>query len=456
MWSMGVNAPFQKAIYVICGALLLMTAAFINAFPLVYSDTSTYISSGFELQTPFDRPITYGLFLWFFSFGGFSLWTVILAQSLLLSNLVFLLFERALVKRNIIGISFLSAMLLISLGSSASWTSSQLMSDIFTAIAALSLLILIQREPKVGSKSYGLYFLFFLSVSMHMSHIGIFVLLILVLYLLRTIDLFSAKKHWHAQPLFICLVLSFASMLSMGPAPAKSKHAFLMGALVEHGIAKAYLDEYCGEKNYAFCAYKDELPDKAWIFLWDKESPFYSMGSWKGTKEEFNEIIFSTLTEPKFIGMHIQASFKAWIEQLRLFKMGDGNGVFLEGRLFERIQKNLPREINDYSLSRQNQADIAFVDTWNKVQMQVVFISLLLIALGFWKRKHLREPLLLSLVFILFTVLINAWACGTLANAIDRLGSKMIFLLPLMAALIVSSFFGIRREEHSDGSVKKT
>jgi hypothetical protein len=154
--------------------------------------------------------------------------------------------------------------------------------------------------------------------------------------------------------------------------------------------------------------------------------------------------------------MHIQASFKAWIEQLRLFKMGDGNGVFLEGRLFERIQKNLPREINDYSLSRQNQADIAFVDTWNKVQMQVVFISLLLIALGFWKRKHLREPLLLSLVFILFTVLINAWACGTLANAIDRLGSKMIFLLPLMAALIVSSFFGIRREEHSDGSVKKT
>src|ERR1044071_8868647 len=70
-------------------ALVLMCAAFYNGFPLVYADTGTYIHSGFTLETPWDRPLLYGLFVRVFSLNGFSLWSVILAQSLIISWLVY-------------------------------------------------------------------------------------------------------------------------------------------------------------------------------------------------------------------------------------------------------------------------------------------------------------------------------------------------------------------------------
>jgi hypothetical protein len=61
-------------LFVTLGALGLMLDAIYNGYPLVYSDTSTYLASGFELQTPVDRPITYGLFIRLTSLNGFSLW----------------------------------------------------------------------------------------------------------------------------------------------------------------------------------------------------------------------------------------------------------------------------------------------------------------------------------------------------------------------------------------------
>jgi hypothetical protein len=67
-----------------------MLAAFYNGYPLLYSDTSTYLASGFELQTPVDRPITNGIFLRIFSLNGLTLFAAAFFQSLLLSCLILL------------------------------------------------------------------------------------------------------------------------------------------------------------------------------------------------------------------------------------------------------------------------------------------------------------------------------------------------------------------------------
>lgn len=73
----------KPIISIFIGAVILMTDAFYNGFPVVYSDTSTYLASGFEWETPFDRPITYGIFLRIFSLNGTSLWLVIFFQALI-------------------------------------------------------------------------------------------------------------------------------------------------------------------------------------------------------------------------------------------------------------------------------------------------------------------------------------------------------------------------------------
>ena len=81
----------KQLTYILTGAIFLMLDSFYNGFPIVYSDTSTYLASGFELETPFDRPITYGLFLRIASLNGLSMWLVIFFQALILSYLIFLL-----------------------------------------------------------------------------------------------------------------------------------------------------------------------------------------------------------------------------------------------------------------------------------------------------------------------------------------------------------------------------
>jgi len=56
-----------KIILVLCiGTLILSLIGLYNGYPLVYSDTGTYIYSGFDKFIPLGRPVTYGLFLSFF------------------------------------------------------------------------------------------------------------------------------------------------------------------------------------------------------------------------------------------------------------------------------------------------------------------------------------------------------------------------------------------------------
>ncbi len=189
-------------------------------------------------------------------------------------------------------------------------------------------------------------------------------------------------------PLLILLVLSLTSICIMGSALSKSGHAFLMGAMVEHGTVQKYLDEKCDSENYRLCAYKDSLPEKAWQFVWDEDSPFYKTGGWKGTRQEFNEIITGTLTSPKYLLLHIRESAKATLQQLTRFEIGDGSGVFLHGALLhKRIGTYFPRELPQYEKSLQNQNRLFFTGSFNILQTVIVVVSVAGLAMLFLIRK---------------------------------------------------------------------
>lgn len=420
-----------SALLIIFGALPMLIPAFVNGYPIVYSDTGTYLSAGFELTTPFDRPMIYGLFLWLTSFGGLTLWTVIYFQSLIVSYLLFRLASSLLESSKWKVSAFVSAILLTSLFTSLSWTSSQLIADLFTPILLLSIAQILIGKNSKWQKVF-LYFIFFLATTTHLSHISFNVSLLVLLII---IGRFSLKEHLRWQPLVSCLVLSLLGILTMGSALAKSKHIFFMGAMVEHGILKEYLDKECGDKDYRLCAYKDSLPDKAWQFVWEDYSPLHKVGGWKGTREEFNEIIFNTLTTPEYLWLHARESVKATGDQFVRFGINDGNGSFLEGtRIHTRIGKYYPHELKSYENAVQNNSGF-HLNWWNRVIYGfTAFCGLVLIAIVF--RMKLDSKTRVLLIVILLGVLINAWASGTFANAIDRLGAKTMWLIPLVTILL--------------------
>ncbi len=417
-------------------AISLLIPALINGYPLVYSDTATYLDSGFTFGMPYDRPITYGLFLRFASLNGVTLWTVIAFPCLILAWLIFRMFREKWQK----GDPYLPALLttiLLSLFTGLSWTGSQLMPDIFTPIMFLTSLLLLTGSLTRRERIL-LYLLFLFSASMHLSHLTFNVAFLGILLIIREIKVLKLKPSLGIRPIVILLSLSLLAGLSGASSYSKSKHIFLMGAFVEHGIVQRYLDEKCGTMDFQLCAYKDSLPELAWQFLWDPSSPLEKLGGWKETKEEFNEIIRGTLTSPKYLALHLKESLKATAAQLVRFKIGDGNGIFLEGTtLHERMELFMPGELLAFETSRQNRG-ILLKSPWiNRIHQGMAGLSLLYLLLVFIRIKKVPADKLFPVlvILILLGVIIHAWTCGTFANAIDRLGTKMMWFIPLLAAL---------------------
>ena len=81
--------------------------------------------------------------------------------------------------------------------------------------------------------------------------------------------------------------------------------------------------------------------------------------------------------------------------------------------------------------SKQNTVGIEDLPLYVKLHNWVIAFSVLLLFYNlFFKRHSTVQQNLLVLVFLV-AILINAFLAAAFANVIDRLGSKMIFFVPL-------------------------
>ena len=337
---------------------------------------------------------------------------------------------------------------LLSVFTSLSWVNGQLLPDIFAPLGILSLFHLLFKKGLNRTNLALLVFIYILSSAVHISHIMIHI--ILLIFVLITYLIYKQTKFFKtvsAKWLGGLLIITMIGYVAMSSAVSKSTHVFLMSRLVENGIAYSYLHEYCGEKDYRLCAYKDSLPDNAINFIWTPQSPLSKIG-WKESKEEFREIIFQTLIKPKYLIRHILESIKVTFMQLARFEIGDGNGVFSRGtHVHAAVFKYFPQEIQQYNNSKQIRNNLIPIELPNTINYFITGASfvLLIIMIGFQKLRILLPFQTRYLVyFIITSIIINAWVSGTFANAVDRLGSRMVWLLPFV--VIIS---GIVSLEHT-------
>jgi hypothetical protein len=439
----------KSFLYIIAGALFLMLPAFINGYPIIYSDTSTYIHSGFILQPPMDRPITYGLFIRLASLNGTTLWTVVFLQTLLLSWLLYLFAKKSekSVQKDP-GLLFAGIIVVSSL-SGAAWTSSFLLPDIFTPIMLLAALLLL-AYPEKERRTIWLWITFGFSAAMHSSHIPFGIALLSIILVARLLFPVWLKAQLRIRTLIILIGVTLASIGIMSSSLSKSKHVFQMGAYIEQGIIGPYLDQECQDHDYELCAYKDSLPDQAWQFIWEETSPLYLMGGWKASKAEFNEIIRATWTSPRFLAMHLKASITSTVKQLLSFQ-----SVFVHGvspnidQLGSRIEEFIPGDLKAFQTSRQNTGPLTAFAWLNPVQLSLLILALVLIPGLLLCQPSLRQKKILMLtgVLLVLGIVIHAWVCGTFANPVDRLGNKMIWILPSYALILI--FQAVSKGEES-------
>lgn len=436
--------------YLIASAFTLLWVAFYNGYPIVYSDTSTYLSSGFEFETPFDRPITYGLFIYLTSFAGSTLWLTVLIQSAIISYILFLLFKY-FTKTKTPVLHSLLAIIFLCLLSSLPWISGMLLADIFTPTTIFSLLILIFVKTLNKFEKIFLYSIFFLSNAMHMSHllINLFLIVtILVSSYIKFLKIYFAQTS--KKQLYLLLFITLSAFLIMSSAMSKSKHIFYMGRMVENGILKKYLDEICATKNYQICAYKDSLPPNADRFLWDFEnSPVYKLGGWKTTKKEFNEIINETFSQPKYIKLHVVSAFNNTFNQLTEYNLGEGNVAFPKGtKLHERIGLFVSNDLRSYEKSKQFNNQFLLFNDFNPIQKIIIaisFFALLLILFLKRLRTIFSKETILLIVFTLFGILYNDFVCASLSTVANRFACRVIWMIPFVFLLVILSKFNFKK-----------
>ena len=435
----------------LAATFILMAAAFYNGYPLVYSDTGTYVSSGFEGKVPMDRPIVYGLFIRHMSLAV-TLWGPVLVQGFLLAWLLRLLWQPYLGERFSGKYFFLLAALCIF--SPLPWYTGQLMPDIFTAIQILIIALVLTRPVLSPWLWCCLGGVFVLSCLVHFSNLFIGLLTLLGLQLWAWWRPALARAVF-PQRLRRSLLVGAWCLLAFLALPSinwlfdgaftlgKGSYTFIIGRMVDSGMLKMYLDDHCASNEYRLCIYKDSLPENSRAFHWQGSSPLYKEGGWGAPEAEYKRIVWGTLSSPKYLALHVWQSTISVPTQLMQNAIGSGldYGWYRapESPPYQAVQRFFPYEFNAYIGSRQCEnpwgQELKF-DFFNNLNYWVLCATALaLLWLVFVQRNEQTQALLPLLGVLALGVLANAFITSSLAVIADRFSPRVVWMLTMWVFL---------------------
>lgn len=451
---MNKHPNFRHFINIISGTFVLMLISFYNGYPLVYSDTGTYIASGFDLFVPNDRPIFYGLFIKVFSLKT-SLWFVVIVQNLLTSYIIYEVFKMFFQKY--LAVIFLTSLAILNLLTGIGWYSNQIMADLFIPIAILAAFILLFNSKLSKLKWIFINILLVFSIVVHLSHLLILVISFFVYFLIRWINKRNPAINNSNIPLRKSSILFFIIISGWLVIPTvnyivernfvvnKASHVFLMGHLADTGILEKFLKEKCNSAKYRdckLCKYKDSIPASIGDFLWNESSPFYKTGGWDSSKTEYDKIIEGTLSDPKFLVMNFGKSVNYGLIELTKIDIGQGLTAYNHGSApYGQINWRFNSELRNYENARQNIWDGSFLnfETLNLFQLILMCISLLALIFIFTVVDFSKvNPLSLNLlIWILISVIINAFFTAGLNSPCERFQARVIWLVPMAISIFL-------------------
>ncbi len=437
-------------ILLICTGLI-MVPAFINGFPLVYSDTGTYLRSAFQGFIPGDRPCWYGVFIRLTSLCGRTLWGVVLAQSLL-SALYVMRFAHALLPSLRARITTSAAVVLLSVTTGLGWYACQLMPDLFTAVGALAVFLLLCGDARPWSRMLDALVIM-VACWVHSSHLVILPMMGFVLLIAtrrREPSLRRARTAW----LLVSILLSWAGLAAANRAVdgtwyiSRGGHAFLMGRSIDTGVLRPWLEAHCPTEHYGICAYIDSLPTNSKAFLWGGDSPLVKQGGWEATREEYGRIVLATFTEPRFLLMQLRGSLASTAHQLSVWditsELESSWYRTSDSPPYQMIEATMPHELASYLASLQNGGKGELSLRWPDRAHRLVLLASLVCGIAlFFRERRMKGPVpdRVILVFALSTIIIDAWVCATLSAVETRYLARAVWVLPLAVMVVAARAF---------------
>lgn len=433
-----LSLSFFKYPWLVWLVLLIAHSALMiyNHYPILYSDTATYLHSGFELEAPADRPIVYGILLRLFSFNGISLVFVPLFQAIIYLYAIYKCLTIFFSEQKL-NYFFFIALTILTL-SGIGWCINLLLPDVFMGVGFLCMIYLLLSNEK-PQQLIIMYILFFISTSTHISNVFVFFALVILSFLSRKWLFSFTEKKVFRQKLAIITGIILLSYVIMGSAVSKSKHVFMMGNLAQKGILQEILRDSCASSGFKLCAYKDSIPLSFEYFVWKKNSPLYKLGGWKATKPEFKKIISISFSHSKYLNMHARQSLNNLVQQLGTFGIGEGTGKFDETTvLINRIKTFTMLDQELCINTKQYNEEFTWtntITTFYKITISFAVIVLVMLILIYFKQIDLQTRALIFFTF--FTIICSSVLVAFGSEVSNRYGCKIVWLIVLLDAIIL-------------------
>jgi len=426
-------------------ALMFLSVAIWNGFPLMFFDTGAYVLEGLGHVFLVERAPVYAEFL-FLTGARFSLWPVVIVQALATSYLILEVARAEVPGLTLRGILVIG--LLLSLFTGIGWYAGQVEPDIFTPMVILGSWLLLFRGARLGKAGRRwVTGLTALAVACHPSHLGLLGGLVIAAALLKLAARWrpllprpDLKRGAIILATSLGLILAGNFVLTGKLFLSKSGSVFLFARLMQDGIVQRLMNDTCppqGQAHWRLCAFKDRLPKTANAWLWGEHSGFQALGGFASQvqQEEDRRIVVESLK--RYPAMHLRTAITDSLLQFLQFKTGDGIEPQLSITVpnFERV---IPAQIPAYRQARQ-QRDLIRFKTLNLIHVPVGAMSLLgllLLLRHAHARRDWNNGLLPALV--LLGLIGNAVICGTFSNPHDRYQSRIIWLPSLVLLLAVA------------------
>lgn len=441
----------------------LVAPALYNGFPLIFPDSGTYLSIAFGQEYAIDRSSIYGFFLKPIVMlvpGVAGLWGALVFQCLLLAALLMGV-VRVIFAPSRPSPTTLAAILLATLlGTSLAWHAAQFMPDAFTGATVLLAWLAARRDP--GAPGSPLLWLGSgLATLMHYTHVPLLLATVAATLVAekalglpwRSVGKRAATASFTALSAILVQV-SLNSLVGNPPQMAPMGPLFVFARLHEDGLINPWLAGHCGrDAPPRLCAIAPSLPRDSQILLWG------------GASTPITGLVWNTRSSAErwsWVADFDRANRGAIADQPLSFLRNSAAGGADQFVHFAPLDDLCPKSCHDLvggvgqALQHYRRETLPALnasrqvrDTMPHALLDAVIIpfttagllALPLLLLAAWRRRDRESFGLVAGVGI--ALLANAALAGALSDVHDRYQSRIAWLAPFVALLLLARW---RRE----------
>jgi hypothetical protein len=444
------HKPLSWGLAVLAIAAVLIAPAAYNRFPLIFPDTSAYLSVAWANSWPVDRAGFYGLLLapTLRSVPAVpGMWLSIYAQACVIALILVAGLRRVWPDASPLAAFALIAA--IGLTTSLSWHASQLLPDALTGGAIL--LAWLAASRNIDDRGTPLLWLATgVLTLLHFTHTLIVAAVVLVTVFVHALSGTALKE---VARRILAAALTIAAVLASHTAingiyfnrwtPSPMGGYFLFARLHQDGLVPRWFDRHCGtDAPQPLCDIRGSIPHNMEVLLW-------SHGQYSPFIERINNQI-GTPESWRWVDMTAEAARGSLKEEPLSFAKNAAvatAGQFVHFQALEdecpencrnpRMFEWQPSLIEPMRSSRQLSGELPKREIRTLTSIPAVAGLLLLLPLLV---VAIRRRDVLALSFLSATIvglLSNAAVAGALSHVDSRYQSRVVWLAPFLAAVLI-------------------